>query len=73
MATGNTPVLSFFPFNGFRTFSANIAVELPEAPVGGTLYRILFLTAFLLLLFTLIINTAADIIRSQMRKKLGQS
>jgi len=73
MATGNTPVLSFFPFNGFRTFSANIAVELPEAPVGGTLYRILFLTAFLLLLFTLIINTAADIIRSRMRKKLGQS
>jgi len=73
MATGNTPVLSFFPFNGFRTFSANIAVELPEAPVGGTLYRILFLTAFLLLLFTLIVNTAADIIRSQMRKKLGQS
>jgi phosphate transport system permease protein len=73
MATGNTPVLSFFPFNGFRTFSANIAVELPEAPVGGTLYRILFLTAFLLLLFTLVINTAADIIRSRMRKKLGQS
>ncbi|GIX07249.1 MAG: hypothetical protein KatS3mg115_1652 [Candidatus Poribacteria bacterium] len=45
MATGNTPVMDWNPFNGMRTLSANIAVELPEAPVGGTLYRVLFLTA----------------------------
>lgn len=72
MATGNTPVMSLSPFNGFRTFSANIAVELPEAPVGGSPYRILFLTAFLLLLFTLIINTGADMVRQHMKKRLGQ-
>ena len=43
MATGNTPVMDWSIFNGFRTLSANIAVEIPEAPEGGTLYRILFL------------------------------
>ena len=36
MATGNTPILSFSPFNGMRTLSANIAVEIPDAPVAGT-------------------------------------
>ena len=43
MATGNTPVLDWSIFNGMRTLSANIAVEIPEAPHGGTLYRVLFL------------------------------
>ena len=45
MATGNTPVLDWSIFNGMRTLSANIAVEIPEAPYGGTLYRMLFLAA----------------------------
>ena len=45
MATGNTPVLDWSIFNGMRTLSANIAVEIPEAPYGGTLYRVLFLAA----------------------------
>ena len=30
MATGNTPILGCSPFNGMRTLSANIAVEIPE-------------------------------------------
>jgi phosphate transport system permease protein len=45
MATGNTPVMDWSIFNGFRALSANIAVELPEAPEGGTLFRVLFLAA----------------------------
>ena len=32
MATGNTPVMDWSIFNGIRTLSANIAVEIPEAP-----------------------------------------
>ena len=44
MATGNTPILDWTIFNGMRTMSANIAVEIPEAPHEGTLYRVLFLT-----------------------------
>src|SRR6185369_16186967 len=48
MATGNTPVMDWSIFNGFRALSANIAVELPEAPEGATLFRVLFLAALLL-------------------------
>ena len=53
MATGNTPMMDWSIFNGIRTLSANIAVEIPEAPYGGTLYRTLFLSAALLFLMTL--------------------
>ena len=59
MATGNTPVMDWSIFNGFRALSANIAVELPEAPEGGTLFRLLFLAAFLLFVMTFFINTVA--------------
>ncbi|NIP31217.1 MAG: ABC transporter permease subunit [Candidatus Dadabacteria bacterium] len=72
MATGNTPVMDWSFFNGFRALSANIAVELPEAPHGGTLYRVLFLSALLLFGLTFILNTLAEIIRSRLRKKYGQ-
>ena len=69
MATGNTPVMDWSIFNGFRALSANIAVELPEAPVGGTLFRVLFLAAFLLFVMTFIVNTAAELVRLRLRKK----
>ena len=72
MATGNTPILDVSPFNGMRTLSANIAVEIPEAPIDGTLYRVLFLSAGLLLILTSVLNTAAEIIRHRLRKKYGQ-
>lgn len=69
MATGNTPILSLSPFNGMRTLSANIAVEIPEAPLGGTLYRVLFLAAILLFLMTFAVNTVAEVIRQRLREK----
>lgn len=72
MATGNTPILDLSPFNGFRAMSACIAVEIPEAPVGGTLYRILFLTAFLLFIFTFTINSMAARISDKLRKKYAR-
>ena len=34
MATGNTPVMDWSFFNGFRALSANIAVELPKPRTG---------------------------------------
>ena len=52
MATGNTPLIDLSPFNGMRTLSANIAEEIPGAPVGGTLYRTLFLCAVILFIMT---------------------
>ena len=72
MATGNTPIMDWSLFNGFRTLSANIAVEIPEAPYGGTLYRVLFLAAVLLFLFTFLINTVAEVIRQRLRTKYSQ-
>jgi phosphate transport system permease protein len=72
MATGNTPILSLSPFNGMRTMSASIAVELPEAPYGGTLYRVLILTALLLFAMTFVINTLAVMIAARLRKRFGR-
>ncbi len=69
MATGNTPVTDLNPFTGMRTLSANIAVELPEAPYLGTLYRTLFLGAMVLFLMTFIVNTIAEILRQHLREK----
>lgn len=71
MAAGNTPLLDLSPFNGMRTMSAAIAVEIPEAPVGGTLFRVLFLTGFLLFGFTLVLTTVADQVGRFMRRKYG--
>ncbi|RMI15345.1 MAG: ABC transporter permease subunit [Calditrichaeota bacterium] len=72
MATGNTPIIDLSPFNGFRAMSACIAVEIPEAPVGGTLYRVLFLTALLLFIFTFLINTLSSFIGERLRQKYAR-
>ncbi len=72
MATGNTPLLDPSPFNGFRAMSACIAVEISEAPLGGTLYRVLFFTALLLFLFTFAINSVAAFIGESLRKRHGR-
>jgi len=69
MATGNTPVMDWSPFNGMRTLAANIAVETPEAPVHGSLYRLLFFTAALLFVLTFLLNTAAELVRQHLRKR----
>ena len=77
MATGNTALIDWSPLNGMRTLSANIAVEIPEAPVPdvgvpGTLYRILFLCAVLLFVLTFMLNTVAELVRQRLRKRYGQ-
>jgi len=72
MATGNTPIMDWSPFNGFRTLSANIAVEIPEAPLGGTLYRTLFIAAILLFAVTFVINTLAELVRQRLRTRYAR-
>ena len=69
MATGNTPVVDWSIFQGMRTLSANIAVEMPESEVGSSHYRILFLAAFVLFIFTFIFNTVAEFVRQRLREK----
>ncbi len=72
MATGNTPVMDWDLFNGMRTISANIAVELPEAPHQGTLYRVLFLSGLLLFSATFAINTLAEVVRQRLRDRYNR-
>ncbi len=72
MAAGNTPVLEMNIFNGFRTLSANIATELPEAVRDSTHYRTLFLAALLLFLMTFVVNTVAEVVRLRFRKRSAQ-
>ena len=69
MATGNTPVVDWSIFQGMRTLSANIAVEMPESEVGSSHYRILFLAAFVLFVFTFVFNTLAEFVRQRLREK----
>lgn len=69
MATGNTPIMDANIFEGMRTLAANIAVEMPESEVGSSHYRILFLAALVLFLFTFVVNTAAETVRHRLRKK----
>jgi phosphate transport system permease protein len=72
MAAGNTPMIDLSPFDGFRTLSANIATELPEAVPGSTHFRVLFLTALLLFGMTFVLNTAAEVVRQRFRKRAYQ-
>jgi len=72
MAAGNTPLMEWNLFNGFRTLSANIATELPEAPRGGSLYRLLFLSALVLFAMTFVINTLAEVVRRRFRARYSE-
>jgi phosphate transport system permease protein len=69
MATGNTPIMQMNLFEGMRTLAANVAVEMPESEVGGSHYRVLFLAALVLLVFTFVMNTLAELIRQRLRKQ----
>ncbi|MNQ25781.1 Phosphate transport system permease protein PstC [compost metagenome] len=69
MATGNTAIMDMNIFEGLRTLAANVAVEMPESAVGGTHYRVLFLSALVLLSFTFVMNTLAELVRQRLRVK----
>lgn len=69
MATGNTPIMDFSMFQGLRTLSANIAVEMPESEVNSTHFRVLFLSGMVLFLFTFFFNTVAEVVRHRLRRK----
>ncbi len=72
MAAGNTPIMEMNIFNGFRTLSANLAVELPEAVQNSTHYRTLFLAALTLFIMTFLLNTIAEVVRQHFRRKSSQ-
>jgi len=71
MASGNTPLMDASLFQGMRTLSANLAVEMPEAEVYSSHYRVLFLSGLILFIFTFVLNTLAEVVRERMRRKYG--
>jgi ABC-type uncharacterized transport system permease subunit len=72
MASGNTPILDGSPLNGMRTMAAAIAIEIPEAAVGGTLFRVLFLTGLLLFGLSLVFTSAADAVGRRLRRRYAR-
>ena len=72
MAAGGTAIMEPNIFNGFRTLSANIATELPEAPPDTTHYRTLFLAGLVLFVMTFAVNTVAESVRQRFRKRAFQ-
>ncbi|MBI5849927.1 MAG: ABC transporter permease subunit [Planctomycetes bacterium] len=72
MAAGGTAVMDMNLFSGFRTLSANIATELPEAVRDSTHYRTLFLAALVLFAVTFVINSVAEAVRQRFRKRAYQ-
>lgn len=69
MATGNTAIMEWSVFEGMRTLAANIAVEMPESAIGSSHYRVLFLAAFVLFVFTFFFNTIAEVVRQRLRER----
>ncbi|MBZ0328924.1 ABC transporter permease subunit [Halomonas sp. ANAO-440] len=69
MASGNTALMSLSPLEGMRSMAAGIAIELPEAVPGSDSYRLLILAALLLFLFTFLVNTMAEVVRSRLRRR----
>ncbi len=54
-----------------EALAANIAVEMPESEVGSTHFRVLFLAALVLFMFTFVVNTVAEIVRQRLRERYG--
>ncbi|WP_447554665.1 ABC transporter permease subunit [Vreelandella sp. EE22] len=69
MASSNAALLSVSPLEGLRSFSAAIAIELPEAPPDGLTYHLLILAALALFLFTFLVNTLAEVVRQRLRRR----
>ncbi|MEH2921106.1 ABC transporter permease subunit [Samsonia erythrinae] len=69
MATGNTPIMDEGLLQGLRSLAANIAIEMPEAVTNSGHYRVLFLTALTLFVFTFAVNTLAEAIRQRLRRR----
>ncbi|MEK7737238.1 MAG: hypothetical protein AAB319_05720, partial [Pseudomonadota bacterium] len=56
-------------FTGFRSLAANVGGEMPEAAVGKTHFRLLFVSALVLFVFTFVVNTVAELVRQRLREK----
>ncbi|MGM0782483.1 MAG: ABC transporter permease subunit [Pseudomonadota bacterium] len=69
LASGNSALMSASPLEGMRTMAASIAIELPEATPGSADYRLLLLAALALFVFTFLVNTLAEVVRTRLDRR----
>ena len=67
--SGNTGVIDVSVFEGLRSVSASLALELPEAPRNSSHYFVLFVMGLLLFASTFAINTAAELIKDRVKAR----
>ena len=71
MASGKASMLSANIFDSVRTMSATIAAELGEVVHGSAHYNVLFFIGASLFIFTLIINSLAQLVVGRLQRKLA--
>ncbi|MDX1465369.1 MAG: ABC transporter permease subunit [Halomonas sp.] len=69
MASGNAALMTLNPLDGLRSLAATIAIELPEAGPGSVHYQLLLLAALALFVFTFLVNTLAELVRTRLRRR----
>ena len=69
MATGHSVQIPTSLLDPVRTLTATIAAELGETVEGGDHYRVLFVIGSLLMMVTMMVNLAADLIVKGVRGK----
>jgi phosphate transport system permease protein len=67
MVTGNAALVTLSPFESVRTMTATIAGEMGEVAFGSAHYRALFWVGIVLLLFTFVLNIAAQRVLAKYR------
>lgn len=67
MVSGNHANTSLNIFEGLRSLSATLVLEMPAAPIHSLHYHLLFFIALLLFCFTFLINGLAEKVRAQLR------
>jgi ABC-type phosphate transport system permease subunit len=71
MASGNSANTSWNIFEGLRSLSATLVLEMPAANLYSTHYHMLFLLALFLFGFTFAVNSVAEWIRYRLRVRYG--
>lgn len=72
MATGNTATMDPSLFTGLRTLSATLALEMPEVVPDSVHFHVLMFIALLLFLFTFVLNSVAEWVRTRLRERVAQ-
>lgn len=69
MLSGNTGIIDMSVFEGLRSVSASLALELPEAPRDSSHYYVLFVMGLMLFAVTFAVNTLAELIKDSVKAK----